>query len=197
MIARYRMACAVVSGLLAVTCAGAVAGNEAIAPAAPPADKPDDCRIEIAEPRIDYGEQTSGQLALGADGHLYFARRVVPMMVVCNTSRPIALRLAAQRGPGGAPRFATDGAVAVMLSEARLDGRPARLANQRDPAASVSQMLLEAGDLVQFRGPDAGGVGRVLSALITVAPRLSAAEGRVRDVTRVEAHLALDVVALD
>jgi len=191
-------------GLLALAFSGAAgAAPEAggVSPHASAAvqspERPSACSVQIAESRIDYGAQTAGQLALGADGHLYFARRVVPVIVTCATSQPIALRLVAPRGPGGAPRFANGGAIAVMLSEARLDGRPALLVNQRDPATPERQLLLEAGDLVRFRGADARGDGYMLSVLLTVAPRLSAAEGRVRDMTPVEAHIALDLVAVD
>lgn len=169
--------------------------QEASAPDKPA--RPGPCRVEVSESRIDYGAQTAGQLAQGADGQLYFSRRVLPISVTCPTRQPIALRLVAPRGPGGTPKFANDGAVAVLVSQARLDGRPATLVNQRDPGWPAEQLNLEAGDVVRFRGLDATSAGRTLNALVTIAPRLSAAEARVRDTLRVEANIAFDVVTVD
>ncbi|MCD0498519.1 hypothetical protein LP085_16805 [Achromobacter sp. MY14] len=149
------------------------------------------CMMSFGQATVDYGSFTAGQLTLDGNRRYQLEPRLVPLTINCPTARPIALRLNATAGQHGATKFASTGALHIVLSHVRIDGDETRLVNPDAPHGAQPRISLRPGDTVML---EHGRAGRSLTAQIALNPEVADADVRVADQTVWSATLQLELV---
>lgn len=153
------------------------------------------CQVALSQPRVDYGVLRHGQ---GLDGHAgaqSLGRRTVLLNVVCVDPAPMALRFSGSPAGGLGFRFGGDGAFALGIRHAHVDGRSVDLIAEGAPSVAVSEHLMP-GQVLIARAAGVPVAGRRLSAHLEIDPYLPVEAFSVRRETTLEGRVQVEWMPL-
>ena len=153
------------------------------------------CQLALSQPRVDYGVLRLGQLLDGHAGAQSLGRRTVLLNVVCVDPAPMALRFSGLPAGGLGFRFGGDGAFALNIRRARVDGRSVDLVADGAQAIAAGERLMP-GQVLIARAAGVPVAGRRLSAELEIDPYLPQGAFSVRRETTLQGQVQVEWVPL-
>ncbi|MDI3270811.1 hypothetical protein [Pseudomonas sp. AL03] len=157
-----------------------------------------ECHITLSDSSVDFGRvmQPGSNDPASANAMHALGNRIVSLNASCPQAAKLLIQLRGA-GQGEQFRFAQQGQVSVILSNASLDGRSVNLAKVQSigapPSTSGSSIEAMPGDRVI---PVSGGLpveGSTLSMQIEFKPQVPMTELRTRDAKTLEANLTFQI----
>ncbi|KRA01267.1 hypothetical protein [Achromobacter sp. Root565] len=158
----------------------------------------EECRLQLSNPEVDYGALYRGELLSGRSGStLPLGKRELMLIATCNSPTPFTFRFTGEAATSKSYRFANRGEFTVRMTGATVDGQKMDLALTEGHGAPLqapaNTKFVVPGASVSAWGHGKPATGRVFTAKVEIDTQIDEQMTRVRDVTLLTGHGALEL----